>query len=212
MIDNAPRKRGRPPKVKTAVEESIKTSAEYAAQNVRPEPQEEEVYFAPSRPEMRPAMREEDSRTRAARRAAELRDHLGSVPEGIDEFEIDPADIPDGWEYEWKAKYVLGQEQSSQMLAFRRAGWEEVPTSRHPSYMPLDTELPFIERKGMVLMERPKEISDEARALDLRRARAQVRQKEAQLNSADSGHFERSNKDQSLVKINRSYESIPIPE
>ena len=213
MIDNVPKKRGRPPKVQEAIEKSIEASSQYAVENAQVLEEEiEEPVFAPPRPEMRPVMREEDSRTRAARRAAELRDHSGSVPEGTDEFEIDLSEIPDGWEYEWKAKYVLGQEQSSQMLAYRRAGWEEVPTSRHPSYMPLNTDLPFIERKGMVLMERPKEISDEARAMELRRARAQVRQKEAQLNSADSGQFERSNKDQSLVKINRSYESIPIPD
>lgn len=171
-----------------------------------------EVAQAPAqRQAMRPAMREEDPRARAARRAAELRDHLGEEPDGMDEFYIHPSDIPDGWEYEWKAKYVLGQEQATQMLAFRRAGWEEVPTSRHPSFMPMGTDMPFIERKGMVLMERPKEISDEARAMDLRRARLQVRQKEAQLNSADGGQFERSNKDQSLVNIRKSYESIPIP-
>ena len=216
MDINAPKKRGRPPKVKEAVEKSIQSSAQHVLEEAfepvseLPTP-EREVETAPARPAMRPTMREEDPRTRAARRAAELRDHLSEAPEGTDEFYIDPSDIPDGWDYEWKTKYVIGQEQSSHMLALRRAGWEEVPTSRHPSFMPLETDLPFIERKGMVLMERPKEISDDARALELRRARQQVRQKESQLNSAESGQFERSNKDQSLVKINRSYESIPIP-
>jgi hypothetical protein len=61
-------------------------------------------------------------------------------------------------------------------------------------------------------MERPAEISDEARAIELRKARNQVRQKEAQLNSAEGGQFERSNKDQSLVKVRKSYDSIPIPQ
>lgn len=214
METNAPKKRGRPPKVKEAVEKSIQSSAQHVLEEAFEPAAEvavEEPVSAPTRPSMRPTMREEDSRTRAARRAAELRDHLGDTPEGVDEFYIDPNDIPEGWDYEWKTKYVLGQEQGTHILALRRAGWEEVPTSRHPSFMPMDTDLPFIERKGMVLMERPLEISDEARALDLRRARQQVRQKEAQLNSAESGQFERSNKDQSLVKIQRSYESIPIP-
>jgi len=98
------------------------------------------------------------------------------------------------------------------MVALARAGWEPVPTSRHPSYMPDNGNYPTIERKGMILMERPTEITDDARNYELRKARNQVRQKEAQLNSAEGGHFERSNKDQSLVKINRSYESIPIPK
>jgi hypothetical protein len=77
--------------------------------------------------------------------------------------------------------------------------------------MPNNGDHPIIERKGMVLMERPSEISDEARAIELRKARNQVRQKEAQLNSAEGGQFERSNKDQSLVNIRKSYDSIPIP-
>lgn len=213
-----PKKRGRPPKVVEAVEKSIQFSAEQAAAISEEaaieqfNPAEIEV-VAPPRPTMRPAMREEDPRTRAARRAAELRDHRnGDMDEGVDEFFIDPADIPEGWAYEWKRKTVLGAEDPAYQVALARAGWEPVPTSRHPSYMPMGGDYPFIERKGMVLMERPKEITDEARSIELRKARQQVRQKEAQLNSAEGGQFERSNKDQSLVKISRSYESIPIPE
>lgn len=213
-----PKKRGRPPKVVEAVEKSIQFSAEQAAVIAEEaaieqfDPTEIEV-AAPPRPTMRPSMREEDPRTRAARRAAELRDHRnGEMDEGVDEFFIDPSDIPEGWAYEWKRKTVLGAEDPAYQVALARAGWEPVPTNRHPSYMPMGGDYPFIERKGMILMERPKEITDEARSIELRKARQQVRQKEAQLNSAEGGQFERSNKDQSLVKINRSYESIPIPE
>jgi hypothetical protein len=63
----------------------------------------------------------------------------------------------------------------------------------------------------MILMERPLEITDDARSAELRKARMQVRQKEAQLNSAEGSQFERTNKDQSLVKVRKSYEAIPIP-
>lgn len=209
-----PKKRGRPPKVQQAVEESIQASAEYVNQHVLEDAFEPEApSFASSRPEMRPAMREEDPRTRAARRAAELRDHRGGdMEEGTDDFYIDLADIPPGWTYEWKRKLVLGAEDPAYMVALARAGWEPVPTSRHPSYMPDSGNYTTIERKGMILMERPSEITDDAREYEKRKARNQVRQKEAQLNSAEGGHFERSNKDQSLVKISRSYESIPIPK
>lgn len=213
-----PKKRGRPPKVREAVEESIRFSAMQAAEaSVEEEFQPvakviEEAPIAPSRPEMRPTMREEDPRTRAARRAAELRDHRsGDMDDGIDEFYIDPSDIPEGWAYEWKRKTVLGAEDPAYQVALARAGWEPVPTSRHPSYMPISGDYPYIERKGMILMERPLEITEEARNAELRKARQQVRQKEAQLNSAEGGQFERSNKDQSLVKVRKSYESIPIP-
>lgn len=214
---NAPKKRGRPPKVKQLVEESITTSAALNEQNAHVleeafEPVEK-APVAPTRPEMRPTMREEDPRARAARRAAELRDHHnGDMEDGVDEFYIDPSDIPEGWSYEWKRRTVLGAEDPAYQVALARAGWEPVPTSRHPSYMPMGGDYPFIERKGMILMERPLEITEDARGAELRKARMQVRQKEAQLNSAEGGQFERTNKDQSLVKVKKSYEAIPIPD
>lgn len=210
-----PPKRGRPPQVKKAVEQSIKANA--AAQEPMQHALEEAFEPAPIptpivRPELRPSLREEDPRTRAARRTAELRDHLGEMDEGVDEFRINKEDVPAGWEYEWKRKTFLGAEDPAYQVQLARAGWEAVPTARHPAYMPLEGNYPVIERKGMILMERPKEICDEARLIELNKARRQVRQKEAQLNSAEGGQFERTNKDQSLVKVKRSYESIPIPE
>ena len=170
----------------------------------------EEIMEAPA-PE-RAALRQEDPRVRAARRAAELREHRDGNEDGTDDFYIPLDDIPPGWSYEWKRKTTAGAEDPAYQIALARAGWEPVPTSRHPSYMPDRGDYPVIERKGMILMERPLEITEEARQAELRRARQQVRHKEAQLNSAESGHFERSNKDQSLVKINRSYEAIPVPK
>jgi hypothetical protein len=220
MESIAPKKRGRPPKVKEALDQAAQSAAEAVNMHVLEQafeplataPVPTHADIAPTiREDIRAPMREEDPRTRAARRAAELRDHLGDMDEGTDDFYINKDDIPAGWEYEWKRKLLLGAEDPAYQVALARAGWEPVPTSRHPSYMPNNGDHPIIERKGMVLMERPSEISDEARAIELRKARNQVRQKEAQLNSAEGGQFERSNKDQSLVNIRKSYDSIPIP-
>jgi len=216
----APKKRGRPPKVKEALDQAAQNAAEAVNMHVLESAFEPlsvthittHADIAPTiREDIRAPMREEDPRTRAARRAAELRDHLGDMDEGTDDFYINKDDIPAGWEYEWKRKLLLGAEDPAYQVALARAGWEPVPTSRHPSYMPNSGDHPIIERKGMVLMERPSEISDEARSIELRKARNQVRQKEAQLNSAEGGQFERANKDQSLVNIRKSYDSIPIP-
>lgn len=160
----------------------------------------------------RAAMREEDPRTRAARRTAELRDHLGDMEEGTDEFFVDPKDIPPGWAYEWKRQTVFGAEDPAYQVALYRAGWEPVPADRHLSYMPVGGDYATITRKGMLLMERPSEINEEARARELRKARLQVHQKEEQLNSTPPGQFDRANKDKSLVKMTKSYEAMPIPE
>ena len=156
--------------------------------------------------------REEDPRLRAARRAAELREHIGDSDEGTDEFRIPASDIPPGWTYEWKRKTMLGAEDPAYQVALTRTGWEPVPTARHPEYMPSGGNYPIIERKGMILMERPLEISEESRARELRKARLQVHHKESQLTAPGVGELERSNQDKSLVKVRKSYEAIPVPE
>ena len=205
MNAEAPKKRGRP----------TVNKFQAAAKEVAQEKAAVEAAAAPAvemRKEMRPLMREEDPRARAARRAAEIRNHLGEMDEGTDEFYVPPGEIPEGWTYEWKRKSVLGQEDAAHQVALARKGWEPVPASRHPSFMPDSGGFNTIERKGMILMERPAEVTAEARQIELRRARAQVRHKEEQLNSAPQGQFDRNNKDSSLVKVKKSYESMPIPE
>ena len=166
---------------------------------------------AAERPSMRPAMRE-SSTDRAAQRAAEIRDHIGGMDEGTDEFYIPPDAVPDGWAYEWKRRTVMGQEDVSYIVSLRRLGWEPVPASRHPEMMPMGSAERSIERKGMILMERPAEISEEVRRADLRKARAQVQNKQAQLGEAPAGQFERTNKGDPLAKLKRSYEPIVIPD
>lgn len=166
------------------------------------------------RPEMRPnATAEESPRERAARRVAELRGHdtdLGD--DGNDEYYIELGIIPEGWSYEWKVRTVLGAEDPAHQVALARKGWEVVPASRHPELMPVGYKGVEITRKGMVLMERPLEITEEARKAEYRRARMQMRDKEAQLTQAKGGEFDRTNKGDPLVKINKKYEAIPIPE
>jgi hypothetical protein len=68
-----------------------------------------------------------------------------------------------------------------------------------------------IERDGMILMERPKVLTDDVHRENLRKARLQVKAKEAQLNQAPDGTFER---DDPRVKpsIKKSFEAMPISE
>jgi hypothetical protein len=166
---------------------------------------------AVARQPMRETMRE-TSEERAARRAEEIRGHIGGLDEGTDEFYLPHDMVPDGWTYEWKRKSVMGQEDASYLVALRRVGWEPVPSSRHPEMMPMSSPDKTIERKGMILMERPSEITEEVKRLELRKARAQVQQKQAQLGEAPAGQFERTNKGNSLAKVQKSYEPIVIPD
>ena len=158
---------------------------------------------------MRAEMREPDPRSAAAKRAQEILENIGQADEGQDDFRTPKA--PDGWTYEWKRNTLFNQEDPAYMTSLLRTGWEPVPAKRHPEMMPIGA-MKSIERKGMILMERPSTITDRARQIELQRARNQVRQKEAQLSSAPDGQFDRSNKGDSLVKVRRSVEPMVIPK
>ena len=202
------------PRINPFAEAAKEIDAEVIVQAAEPEPEPEPEPDEPEeevRAAIRPAMREEDPRTRAARRAAEVRNHVGSMDEGLDEFYIDQGAVPPGWSYEWKRKTVMGMEDPAYQVQIARMGWEPVPASRHPNMMPEGNKYLIIERKGMVLMERPKELTDEAREIENRKARNQVRHKEAQLNSAPDGQFGRDHREVQ-AKISKSYEAIPIPK
>ena len=164
-----------------------------------------------AREDMREGQREDDPRSRAERRAEEIRKHLkGDTSDGADRFFIDPSIIPDGWSYEWKRKTIWGKEDPAHEVELARNGWEAVPASRHPQMMPKGN-WQTIERDGMILMERPKVLTEDVHANNLRKARLQVRAKEAQLNQAPDGTFGR---DDPRVKpnIKKSFEAIPIAD
>ena len=160
-----------------------------------------------TRPDPRPALREDDSRTLAAKRAAEIRAHLGDAVDEVDRFGIDPSTIPDGYEYEWKRFTVFNKEDPAYQTQLARAGWEMVPTSRHPSFMPANTKQKFIERDGMVLMQIPKVIADEYREKPGREARESINQNARKIAQTEEGQLERR-----AAKIKRAYEPTPIPD
>lgn len=160
---------------------------------------------------MRPPLRQDDSIARAKQRAEELRGHLGDVVDGTDDFYIPHDVIPDGWTYEWKRHSIYGAEDPTYQVALLRSGWSNVPASRHPEMMPHNTNSHTILRKGMVLMECPKEIIDERKDFELRKARQQVRTKEQQLAGTPDGTLTRDHAE-ARPKIKKSYEAMPVPK
>lgn len=204
MTDSTSKRRGRPPRpVMQVKSDDIGASNEPVMVAV-------EIPSAPlnDRPSMRPTMRGEDPRVAAARRAAQIRNHLGDMDGGTDDFRTPPA--PDGWEYEWKRRTVLGQEDPAYQVQLARMGWEPVPTSAMPEMMPGMGNYPNVERKGMALMMRPAVISEEARQIEKKRARDQIRAKEAQLTATPEGTLTR---DDARVRpqIKKGYSPISVP-
>ena len=168
----------------------------------------ETVETVSTRQPMRAEMREPDPRSAAAKRAQEILDNIGQADEGQDDFRTPTA--PDGWTYEWKRNTLFNQEDPAYMTSLLRTGWEAVPAKRHPEMMPIGASK-SIERKGMILMERPAEVTRKFEEADKRRARLQMRAKEEQLGSAPQGQFGRDHA-QAAPKINKSYEPLPVPK
>ena len=150
-------------------------------------------------------------REAAEKRAAELRDNRDASFDGEDNFYVDLQSIPDGWDYEWKTWTVFGQEQQTRMMGYKRSGWEEVPASRHPDMMPVGYKEPYIIREGMILMERPKIISEEYRARQLRDSRDLVRTNEAKAKGGEGIH-EGFDKRGGQIKHSYAPGAIPIPD
>lgn len=161
------------------------------------------------RQEMRPEFRADDPRAAAEARAAEIMGGLGDVTEATDDFAA-PAPPP-GWSYEWKRRTIYNQPDPAYQRQLEQTGWAPVPTSRHPEMMPHGSKEQIIERKGMVLMERPAVITERFREIDRKNARQQVRYKEEQLAQAPQGTFERDAHQQTKPRVKHSYEPIPIP-
>jgi hypothetical protein len=165
------------------------------------------------RPEMRPAPATEmDSRARAAARAAQLLDHGVLEVDATDKFRVDLNIIPDGWTYEWKRHTTLNAEDPGYQVNLAATGWEPVMASRHPEMMPEGYKGPIM-RDGQMLMERPAAITEMVKARDHKNALEPVRQMEAKLSGVKPGEFERVDQHgRSAVKVNRTYEHVPIPD
>ena len=147
----------------------------------------------------------------AALRAEELRTKMRNEQydtQMYDEFYIDPRIIPEGWDYNWKREFVAGQPEDDHLIEMRMAGWEAVDAKRHPEMMPIGYSGP-IRKKGMLLMERPMEITRMAQEREVSTAKEVVAAKERALGLAPAGTFER---DRSKTGVKKSYQPMNIPQ
>lgn len=79
--------------------------------------------------------------------------------------------IPVGMDYQWVTDSVLGQPDVQTRMNYEANGWEAVPASRHPGlFMPVG-HTGEINVGGLVLMERPIELTMEAREEERQAAR-----------------------------------------
>lgn len=131
-----------------------------------------------------------------------------------DRLKVPKESIPDGMDYLWVTGSIYGQPQPQRLARFQKQGWRPVPASRHDGLFMPKGHQGYIEVDGLILHERSKKISDMAKAYELRKARGQVRAKEAQLLGGDMGVSLDSQHPSAIRsnRINKSYEKIEIPE
>ena len=160
---------------------------------------------------MRPALRE-DPRDAAAKRAEELRARRSEQPALTDEFDVSYLEErKPGWKFQWCAWSVAERRDTSNMMAIEDRGWTYVAKDEFPELMPRDSDLDVIMRKGMVLMEIPKEIHQDYVNAELKAARDQVRWKEEAIAGTPDGTMTRDHA-QVRPKINKSFEAMKIPD
>ncbi len=95
-----------------------------------------------------------------------------------DPLDVPANEIPQGWDYQWNPVAVLNKGINEILqgdLNMYANGWRPVPASRHAGrWTPVGYEGDIVV-KDLRLEERPMSLSEEARAEDVRHAKAQVR-------------------------------------
>jgi hypothetical protein len=149
----------------------------------------------------------EQSRARAEARIRQLRGNPDLQGGGGERDKYWAPEPPDGFDYQWKRKAVMNQEDLDHIRQTQMNGWEPVPLSRHPELMPRGWKGETIEVDGLVLMERPKLFTDEAREEERRAAREAVLTKEQQMRETRANDLGRR-----TASVNKSRAPIDVPE
>ena len=134
-----------------------------------------------------------------------------------DPFYVPKDIIPRGMSAEWKRLTVHGkaissnpdseEEDPSYMIEMEEQGWVPATTEQFPQLAGKNTTSKSIIRKGMILMLRPVEFTEEARDEDEQVAHEQVQQGLAKLEKTGNRQMERR-----VQQIKRGYERPPVDE
>lgn len=135
-----------------------------------------------------------------------------------DRLYIDPSLIPEGYSLQWVTDSVLGQSMPQHRSEFEKTGWHPLHgddlDGRFDGMFMKKGATGEINVEGLVLMIRPKQMSEKAELINKKKARDQVRIKEQALTGGDMNIPLDSQHPTALGsnKINRSLERIEIPK
>lgn len=159
------------------------------------------------------------SRFRASPRSEPVRE-AARTPEGEkrlqrnrkraeDRFFIDPKIVAEakarGVSLEWKRESSYGKADVNHMMNLQDNHWSPVQAGHYPGLV--------VKQDGMILMERPLYLTQEARQEDYQIATDQVRGVGAKITETPDGTMTRDHPSvRANTRINRSYEPMTIPE
>jgi hypothetical protein len=144
------------------------------------------------------------SRVRTRRRNSTINEDIFFLP--VDEI---PADLS----YEWKRYSNVGEVNPFYIAQMREQGWEPVPPSRHPSWVPPGYKEPHIIKSGLILMDRPIELTKEAQREQRQLAVRQIREAEQRLGRTPEGQLSRDADERVKPRITKEWNRpIPIEE
>ncbi len=127
-----------------------------------------------------------------------------------DKFYIPAHKIPDGVSYEWKRISCYGQDDPFYEQDLAANHWKPVPASRHPDLVPKGMQ-GNITREGLMLMERPSYLTEEARAEDAYAAHQSVEAQRRQVAQTPEGTLSRDADPRVRARFNTHHEAMPIP-
>lgn len=115
------------------------------------------------------------TKRRTRRRKSVINENIFYIPED---------EIPQGSSYEWKRWAVHGLEDPFYIASMREQGWEPVDPKRHPNWVPPGYKEPYIIKGSQILMERPIELTEEARKEQRQLSKQMIREAEQRLGLA----------------------------
>lgn len=170
----------------------------------------------------RPGIRDEDEARpgyvdhveRARRRISELRAQYGDLDEEEGDVYLDRfyAEAPTGWTYEWKTHTVFNKTFPHYTNQLLRSGWSPVPANRHRELLFPEYADESIIIEGLMLMERPKELTERRRMRERIKATDQVRNSEAKLVEAPPGTAPRDSHRKTQPRVGSSVGPIGVPD
>ena len=148
----------------------------------------------------------------AAHTRPRTRTRMGRTSVVDDPYHIPLDQVPEGLSYEWKRWTVVGEEQAYYISQMRHQGWEVVSPRAHPHWFPPGFSEPHIIRGGLILMERPIELTNEAIEERRQMATRQINEAEERLGRTPKDTLTREHPDTKPRVEKGMFRPVPIED